>query len=55
MVQSARDPNKSSRYWCNFCGFRSDDAKEYLGHRCTEELRRSESAPPEKGKDRHCR
>jgi hypothetical protein len=43
------------RWWCNFCGFRTDDEQAYLAHSCREELARKQSPPPDVGTERHCR
>jgi len=32
------DNTESSQWWCNFCGFRTDDAKVYLAHSCKDVL-----------------
>lgn len=35
-----RTPDAPAKWWCNFCGFATDDQKQYLQHSCTEELAR---------------
>jgi hypothetical protein len=30
---------KTAEWWCNFCDFKTDDQKEYLGHSCVDVLK----------------
>jgi len=43
-----------AEYWCNFCGFRSDDEEEYLRHSCTKEIERKGENPAAGRGRNHC-
>jgi len=43
-----------AKWWCNFCGFRTDDEDLYLKHSCADELKK-QGKKPAAAKDRtHC-
>lgn len=53
-VDPAPEGTTHPLWWCNFCGYRTDDRKAYLAHSCAEILEgKGESAGP--GTERNCR
>jgi len=44
-----------ARWWCNFCGFKTDDRRLYLAHSCTEVLESQGKKIPASGTERNCR
>ena len=52
--ESKKDSDTAPVWWCNFCGFRTDERKAYLTHSCGEVLaRQGKSSDP--GTETHCR
>jgi hypothetical protein len=48
-------PPEESTFWCNFCGYRTENPQDYLAHSCVEVLERSGRPPEEPGASPHCR
>ena len=36
--QENKKQDEPAKWWCNFCGFATNDQKEYLQHSCAEVL-----------------
>ena len=47
--------NPEPRWWCNFCGYQTDDADAYLAHSCRDVLEQKQAQLPEIGTEKHCR
>ena len=55
-MEKTPDPAmKKSKFWCNFCGFVTEDEQVYLAHSCAEELRRKDQLPPPDVRENNCR
>jgi len=47
--------NPEPRWWCNFCGYQTDDADAYLAHSCRDVLEQKQGQLPDLGTETHCR
>ena len=45
MADDRSSDTKQKKWWCNFCGFRTDDEKAYLAHSCKDELAKKKDDP----------
>ena len=52
-MTDAKETKSEPRWWCNFCGYKTDDREAYLAHSCREVLE-SQGKPPASGTQRHC-
>lgn len=46
---------KEAEWWCNFCGFRTDDRQAYLAHSCRDVLEAKGKEIPGFGTENLCR
>ena len=51
---SAPKEQQEGKWWCNFCGLRTDDQEQYLSHSCQDELKKHGVEAPKDLGD-HCR
>lgn len=48
------EANAPAKWWCNFCGFTTDDEREYLQHSCVDVLAAKGQTPAPTGQN-ECR
>lgn len=53
-MSEPREPDVEPRWWCNFCGYKTDDREAYLAHSCREVLERQGKSVPSSGTEPHC-